>query len=285
MSYKFFSTICLLFAQLCYAQIPTALSTDSIPDLTVELKRKEKKEEGARQIKKRKVYYGVKTKKTFIKHNNGTVEVFHYLPSWQEPYNKVEHIAWYWVKRRQIYHTDYRSIKRNEARLLHGPYRKLHKDQVLEEGFYYYGARHGRWVRYGRDALDRDWVLHDKTFYFRGWLKESVRTYYDDKQTQLKEVIPISHGRLEGNYYFMHPNGKVAIEGKYEAGERVGVWMEYYANGQRRREIHYPKKPYDNERPFVLREWDERGKETRYRPHEMPIENYHPVQVDIKKVH
>ncbi|WP_157630076.1 toxin-antitoxin system YwqK family antitoxin [Thermonema rossianum] len=275
----YFLLACLIGFEL-HAQTPSILETDSIPDLSVELSQKKEKKDKGRKIKKRRVYYGVKTKKTFIKHDNGTVEIFHYLPEWHEPYNKVEEIAWYWEKRRKLYHTEYGSIKRGEAKLLHGPYRKLYKDQVMEEGFYYYGAKHGRWVRYGRDALDRDWVLIDKTKYFRGWLKESKRTYYDEKQNKLKEVIPIKHGKLEGNYYFFYPNGRIAIKGQYEAGQRVGVWMEYYPNGQRKREIHYPRKPDTNEKPYILRQWDERGKETRYQPHEVELDDYHPLKED-----
>ena len=57
--------------------------------------------------------------------------------------------------------------------MLHGPYIKRIDDQTIEEGFFYFGLKHGRWVR-----LNRYDILQDKETYFMGWLNESIRFFW-----------------------------------------------------------------------------------------------------------
>ena len=68
--------------------------------------------------------------------------------------------------------------------MLHGPYIKRIDDQTIEEGFFYFGLKHGRWVR-----LNRSDILQDKETYFMGWLNESIRFFWDPKKENLKEKI------------------------------------------------------------------------------------------------
>ena len=48
--------------------------------------------------------------------------------------------------------------------MLHGPYTKRINDQVIENGFFYFGLKHGRWIR-----LNKSDILQDKETYFLGW--------------------------------------------------------------------------------------------------------------------
>ena len=73
---------------------------------------------------------------------------------------------------------------------MHGPYKRMVGEQIIEEGIYYKGTKHGRWTEY-----DRHDILVDKRKYYKGWQKESKVKYYDDKQTKLKEVVPILYGK------------------------------------------------------------------------------------------
>jgi antitoxin component YwqK of YwqJK toxin-antitoxin module len=60
----------------------------------------------------------------------------------------------------------------------------------------------------------------------------------------------------------MHENGTVAVRGEYRFNEKVGDWVENYPNSKRKRIITYPKEPFQKDiRPFVRKEWDDKGKE------------------------
>ena len=54
---------------------------------------------------------------------------------------------------------------------------------VVEEGYFYYGLKQGRWVR-----LNRSDILQDKENYMLGWLNESLRFFWD-LESKLKEII------------------------------------------------------------------------------------------------
>ena len=129
---------------------------------------------------------------------------------------------------------------------------------VLEEGIFYKGAKHGRWMKY-----DRNDILDDKEKYYKGWPKESLVTYYDAvEHKKVKEMIPIAINEREGYYFFFHENGTIAVTGEYKWGQKVGDWIENYPNGKRKKILTYPKEPFEKEvKPFVKREWDDKGKE------------------------
>jgi antitoxin component YwqK of YwqJK toxin-antitoxin module len=207
---------------------------------------------------KKKTYYGIKTKKGFTRKGFGekmVLELFFYTKKKQEPTKFVRDIWWYDFTRREIRKTGYDP---NKGQLLHGPYKKMQGDIVLEEGIYYKGAKHGRWMKYDRQNL-----LEDKDKFYKGWPKESIVTYYDPvEKTKVKEMIPVEYNEREGFYTMFHENGTLAVQGEYKWNEKVGEWVENYPNGKRKKIVAYPKEPFDKEvRPFVKREWDMKGKE------------------------
>ncbi|MCG8307385.1 MAG: hypothetical protein MI975_08330 [Cytophagales bacterium] len=230
---------------------PLTLNMEREIELSKEAKDARKKKEERR---KRKTFYGIKTKKGFTRRGIGEraeLEIFHYLkePVKVDPY--VPEIWWYDFTRKRVRNTGKMEDKRGV--ILHGPYKKIVGEQVVEEGIFYKGTKHGRWTRY-----DRNDILVDKRKYYKGWQKESKVRYYDDKQTKLKEVVPILYGKKDGTYYYFHENGTVAVRGMYKENVKVGKWTEYYPFKRRRKkEIQYPSDPYDTSYlPFISKEWN-----------------------------
>jgi len=207
---------------------------------------------------KKKVYYGIKTKKRYTRKGQGdkaAVELFYVLKVHEAPPPYVKDIYWYDFKRREIRKTE--KFDPKNGVLLHGPYKKMLGLVVLEEGIYYKGARHGRWMKYNREGL-----LDDKEKYYKGWPKESMVSYYDQERKKVKELIPVEYGEREGNYFMFHDNGLLAVQGEYRFNYRVGDWIENYPNGKRKKLISYGKDPFDKDyKPFIRKEWDENGKE------------------------
>jgi antitoxin component YwqK of YwqJK toxin-antitoxin module len=208
---------------------------------------------------KKNVFYGVKTRKGFVRKGVGervTYELFHYLKVPETPKTLVRDIYYYDFARREIVRTSRFDPKRGV--LVHGPYQKIQQGVLVESGIFYKGLKHGRWMRYSRDS-----VLLDKEKYFMGWPKESLISYWDPvERKKPKEIIPIEYGQREGNYYLFHENGRVAVTGEYRWNEKVGDWYEYYPNGNRKRVIAYPKEPFQKGfTPYIKIEWNERGQE------------------------
>jgi antitoxin component YwqK of YwqJK toxin-antitoxin module len=111
-------------------------------------------------------------------------------------------------------------------------------------------------------SFNRSDILLDKQSFRKGWGVESEIEFYDREATKLKEVIPVEYGEKEGNYFYFHDNGQVAVQGEYKFGRRVGTWTEYYKyRNRRKKQIKYSDNPYDEAYiPFVVREWNEDGK-------------------------
>lgn len=221
---------------------------------------------GKKKKVKKRVYYGLKTKKGFTKRGEGdrvTYELFYYLKEPQLPQTFVRDIYWYDFTRREIRKTS--TFDPKKGVLLHGPYERRQGQVVMAKGIFYKGTKHGRWMTYQRDS-----TLTDKERYYMGWPKESLVSYYDPAQRKkMKEMTPIEFGEKEGFYYYFHENGKVAILGEYQWDQRVGDWTEYYANGNRKKIVSYPKEAFDKEmKPYVKAEWNEKGKEI-YRNNKM----------------
>jgi len=208
---------------------------------------------------KKKTYYGIRTRKAYTRKGFGdkvTIELFYILKTPDKPTDFVRDIYYYDFKRAEVIRTARFDIKKGV--LLHGPYKKMVGQVVIEEGIFYKGAKHGRWMKY-----DRNDILDDKDKYFKGWPKESIVTYYDAvEHKKVKEMIPVEIDEREGFYYFFHENGMIAVTGEYRWGEKVGDWTENYQNGKRKKIIAYPKEPFEKDmKPFVRKEWDEKGKE------------------------
>ena len=230
--------------------------------LTVNLEAEEEEEEEKVKKKEKKqkknVFFDVKTKKGFSRKGSGNktvTELFRYMKKYEEPNPYVRDVYWYDTKRKQIRTTH--NIDPKKALVLHGPYKKMSDEgEVLEQGMFYKGTKHGRWTRY-----DRKETLLDKEKYTRGWPRESEITYYDKgERKKVQEVIPVEYGAEEGYYFYFHPGGRVAVEGEYRDGHKVGYWTEYYDYEKRaKKQIKYPDDPYDETPPFITKEWSPEG--------------------------
>ena len=232
--------------------------------LSIDMEREEELAEVARDMNKKKQekrkrneFYGIKTRKGFLRKgvgDNVELETFHYLPAYQQPVSFIPEIYWFDPKRNSIRSSV--EFKPGDGYLLHGPYRRFLGDQILEDGIYYLGARHGRWTSY-----DRNDILLDKVKYHKGWPKESLVRYYDQDRKKLREVVPVVHESREGFYYLFHENGEVAVRGEYKNDVKVGTWTEFYDfNRRRKKEIQYRSDPYENSFvPYISREWNRRG--------------------------
>lgn len=216
----------------------------------VEGKKKEKKPNP-------KIYYGIKTKRGFAKTGFGeraVLELFHFLKDkdYVEPDPYSRDFYWYDFKKKKIVN----SLKAKQGRsgVMHGHYVKKLGDQVLEEGHFYKGMKHGRWVKYNRHD-----ILQEKEIYWKGWPKESRLAYYDYERNRLKEIIPVHFGEREGEYFSYHPDGKLAVAGNYKFDNKVGIWREYYDNKRMKREVEYPLEPFDETPAVIIKEWDREG--------------------------
>ena len=231
------------------APVSLDFRTDEADESLVEIKKEKKR--------KRNHYYGVKTKKGFTRKGfskNITLELFYFLkePVEIDPY--VRDVYWFDYKRREILKGQNYDPERGA--LLHGPYKKVLGNQLLDSGVYYFGMKHGTWLFH-----DKNDVLIDKEKYYKGWPRESLVKYYDKDRLKMKEIIPVEFGEKEGNYFYFFENGRVAVRGEFRWDRKVGDWMEYYETGRRKKIVRYSKDPFGEEKPFVLREWDVKGKE------------------------
>lgn len=232
---------------------PLTINLDEEATDEEEIPKKKKKK------KNKKVFFGIKTKRGFTKTGYGNrqiVELFHYLKDkdFEGPDQYVQDFYWYDFKKKRIVNST--RVNREYAGVLHGHYVKKMDEQVLEEGFYYKGTKHGRWVEYNRHD-----ILMDKKKFWKGWPKESLMSYYDFDKTKLKEVIPVHYGEKSGKYYAFHESGVIAVTGQYKFGHKVGLWREYYDNQRIKREVIYPEDPFDfKTSPIITKEWDKDGR-------------------------
>ncbi|MEP0984525.1 hypothetical protein [Ekhidna sp.] len=230
--------------------------------LTLDLAAEEGEEAGIEPVKqkkkkkKRNVFFGIKTRKSFartIRGNDVIYEIFNVLKEYEGPPEYASDFYWYDYKKKKVMNS-LRIDKRN-AGVLHGPYKKMLGEQVIEEGWYYKGLKHRRWVRFNRHD-----ILQDKSYWWKGWPQESKLAYYDFKKTRLKEVIPVHYGERDGEYWAFHPDGSVAVRGNYKFGHKVSLWREYYDGGRVKREVVYPEDPFDFKfNPYIAKEWDNKG--------------------------
>ena len=227
------------------------LKVEEDPDLIQNTKKKKKVNP--------KIYYGIKGKKGFVKNTRGrntTSELFYFLKEkdFENPSLFDQDFFYFDRKKKRIVNS--KKIKDNQKiGLLHGKYIRKLNDNIIEEGFYYKGKKHMRWVRFNRND-----ILQDKEIYWKGWTQQSLLRFYDLKRENLREVIPIHFGDRQGTYFAFHPNGNVAATGEYMFNEKIGLWREYYENKRSKREIKYPKEPFQKSAPpLILREWNKKG--------------------------
>jgi antitoxin component YwqK of YwqJK toxin-antitoxin module len=257
----FFISVCVI-PVFCQDEesLENLFKVDYDTPLTLDLE-EEKKEEASpvtkkKEKKKRNVYFGLKTRKAFtrtIRGNDVIIELFNVLKEYEGPPEYASDFYWYDYKKKKIMNSLRVDVK--NAGVLHGPYKKMLGDQVLEEGWFYKGLKHRRWVRFNRHD-----ILQDKSYWWKGWPQESRLAYYDFKKTKLKEVIPVRFGEKDGEYWAFHEDGSVAARGNYKFGYKVGLWREYYEGGRVKREVIYPTDPFDFKfRSYIAKEWDRKG--------------------------
>ena len=225
--------------------------------LTIDLEEEEVVEDVAPRVRKRRnFYFGVKTKKHYTRTGFGreaVYELFNFLKEYEGPPPYAQDFYWYNTRTKRIVNS--LNVDENRAYVLHGPYRKMLGEQVLEEGWFYKGQKHQRWVRYNSSD-----ILQDKSYWWKGWPRDSRLSYYDFDREKLKEVIPIHFGEKEGEYWAFHSNGELAARGVFLHDYKIGVWREYYDNGRVKREVQYPENPFDFQfDPIILREWSRDG--------------------------
>ncbi len=250
------------------------LLTETLPDLGLKIKKAKNAVSGKSDKAKasKTEYEGLPMVKLYTKFGSGdreVVEEFYVLRGDKTPSSYVKEVFWYDQKNRRISGA---VIKEKEnAVLLHGPYKRYQGGDLLEEGFYYAGMKDGRWEKY-----DGKFMLIDKSRWYRGFPAEARISYYDSTHTKIKEVLPMEYGKLKGNYYAFYENGLPMEEGKYDNGVKVGRWTEFYSTtavGRKRRKLtQYAADRWDTEfEPYVISEWDDRGKLTYERPKEKRV--------------
>ena len=234
---------------------------DTATKPSLELTQKKKKEDELREKKiGKKTFYGFKTARAFTRKGKDPkkreYEIFFVLKKWQEPNSYIRDIYWYHKKKRVIMLSKIEEADKKYARILHGPYMRRQGRNLIEEGIYYVGSKHGRWVKY-----DKNFLLVDKRRFYKGWPTDAEITYYDTEQKKPKEVIPVQFGRKDGEYFFYSPEGILLTNGIYKENTKIGVWTEYHLNKKKKKETQYGKDPFAKDfKPYVMKEYNEKGK-------------------------
>lgn len=208
--------------------------------------------------KKKKVFLGEKIKRAFAKTGprgrNQIIEVFYFLkyPKTLNAYAPAHY--YYDTKKHKILKLAAVEEDAPELKILHGPYKKLQNNKVLESGYYALGTKHLRWERFNKNG-----VLLAKTHYEMGFPRDANVSYYGEDRAKINEVVPYENGRLEGDYAKFLLNGQPDWRGQFENGKKVGVWTKFWGFRNRRRyEYQYPESGYDPEvtEPELIREYN-----------------------------
>lgn len=239
-----------------------AVDTTTKPSLALTKKADEKKEEARKKKIGAKTFYGYKTARKYTRKGRDPrkreYEIFFVLKKYIEPDPMVKDRFWYYSKKKIIITGDISKYDKKYLKPLHGPYSHRIGKDVIDEGIYYIGTKHGRWVKY-----DRNFILLDKKRYYKGYATDAEITYYDEEKKKPKEITPFQLGKLEGEYVFLAEDGTILVSGLYKDGIKVGVWTEFYPNKKKKRETQYVKEkdPYQkNFEPFIIKEYSETGK-------------------------
>lgn len=252
-----------------YAQdeaVANLFRVDYETPLTIEIKERNNDEPDIAPVQSRKkkqnpkIFWGIKTKKGYTKKGFGkktVTELFFYLKKqdYEGPDEYTREFYYYDFKKKKIVKST--KIKDpSKVGVLHGHYLKKLGEQILEEGHFYKGEKHGRWMRFNSND-----ILQEKSIYWKGYPEQSLLSFYDYNRTKLREAIPVHFGDRDGEYVAFHPNGNLAARGAYKFDHRVGLWREYYDNRRIKREIQYPDNPFSpNRTPYIMREYSPEGK-------------------------
>ena len=239
--------------------------TEKLPDLGLKIKEVRKREKERRRKKKllHTEYEGLNIVKMVTSIGSGdrlTQLEFHVLKAYQQPSIYAPEIHWYDTRNRIV--TKSALKDKEDALILHGPYKRYVAGNLVEEGNYYAGTKDGRWEIY-----DADFKLLDKSKWRRGFPAESVVSYYDSAHTKIKEIIPVHFGKKQGDYFMFYEAGQMMVKGQYDNDLPVKAWTEYYQfKRQRKRVTQYPARWFEDSEPTVLSEWDDKGKLLYERP-------------------
>lgn len=228
----------------------------------------ERKQKAAKKKRKhKKIYFGIKTRVLSVRREGGDniIEIAQFIaPTFllNNPYQ--QDVYYYDRKAGKIKHESYYTLsaklkKGLEIYLLHGRYERIKNGVTEWEGFYYKGLTHDLWKQY-----DKNNILIEKLTYDMGFSRESRISYYDAGEKKIKEVLPVEHKLLHGNYYRFHENGAIAETGEYANNEKVGIWTEFYENRQKKKQTQYTPeyKWHTPEEAYMMMEWDKYGKVT-----------------------
>jgi hypothetical protein len=236
---------------------------DARPLIFVDSAASDKREVRKKKVKKR-MFYGVMTKKAFIKKAVGrkvSLEQFYYLKKVQEVQPYVKDIYWFHTRKLKIFVGAINPKDKAFAKILHGPYRKMVDGKVEEEGIYYFGSRHGRWMY--EKPQGEEMILVDKEKFYKGFPKESQFSYYDTDKKKIKEVVPLKNGDKHGEYCLFSEQGNLVSEGEFEFNFKIGKWTEYFDTNKRKmkRQLQYAKTWLEKDfKPYTLVLYDEKGK-------------------------
>ncbi len=249
------------FAQDDKSERQKKFTRDSIPELDLTPDSVDQQEQKRKKKLKKKEFYGLKCKKGWTKtgkREKQVIETFFYLKVFKMPDPYIKDLFVYDVKERKIIEVDeIKEEDKNRYKILHGPYKRTVGGNVTETGIFYVGMKHARWEKYGKNL-----VLLDKSKFYRGWPKDAEISYFDGNHKKVKEVKPFKFGSLNGTYYLFNEEGRVLQHGKYKDNQKIGTWVEYFKDREKRRkEIKYPLDPYtgDQFQPFTLNEWNDQG--------------------------
>ncbi len=218
-----------------------------------------------RKVKKKEnykdEYEGVKTERRVGSYGSGTrstLEEFQVVKFVEDEALSVyqQEVWWFDPNQSRVVNSLLKDNK--SAQICHGPYRKVVNQVLVEQGYFYMGAKDGRWENYGPEG-----ELENKTYYTRGFTAGSEISYYDADKKKIKEVIPRVYGKIRGQYLAFYPGGNVREEGKMDDSVRVGRWREFYefgTGGRLRKEWKYRKDKFDEAQAILIVERDNQGK-------------------------
>jgi len=238
-----------------------SLSTARKVVISKEQERAAKEAEKAAQRKpkkKKKVFLGEKIKRAFAKSGpkgrNQIIEIFYFLKYPQKLNAYAPAHCYYDTKKHKILKLAAAEEDAPTLKILHGPYKKMQNNKVLEMGYYALGTRHLRWEKF-----DKNGVLLTKIHYEMGFPRDANVSYYGNDRSLINEVVPYVNGRLEGDYAKFLIDGQPEWRGQFENGRKVGIWSQYWGFRNRRRyEYQYAESGYDPEvtEPELVREYN-----------------------------
>jgi len=95
---------------------------------------------------------------------------------------------------------------------------------LIEEGYYYKGKRHGTWLKLNPNTGNITALRN----YYDGQL-QGISMIYD--RLQITERAHYLDGKLDG-YFAQYKNGRIRLESNYKEGKLHGRVTKYYSRGR-----------------------------------------------------